>query len=106
MEEDSRPWAFKFCYEDGVIKSIQTGIMSGPNGKNKEWLSIIGDKAFARDNECPIYKLPENRDLVVIFMNIGFTPRGVNFVSFVFAPTYDNGDDSLEVKVDVGNRSG
>ena len=41
--------------------------------------------------------------LVIIYINIGFEVRkGVNFVSFVFAPDYDNYDPKKEFSLSIG----
>ena len=40
-----------------------------------------------------------------IYINIGYTDRGVNFLSIIFAPSYDNSDSDKEYDLTIGKVS-
>lgn len=105
MQDDTKPWAIKGCFNGSNIMAIQIGVES-KKALRRDWLNVIGDEEYAEQNDCQIY-VPETQEpgleLVIVFISIGFEEKkGVNFVSFVFAPDYDNEDSEMEFSFTVG----
>ena len=102
MHADTVPYAFKICYFDSEIKSVQLRV-SSPNDRSKDWLNVIGDTEYFKTNDCPVFLSDSNEGLVPIFMSIGYgSNSGVNYLAFVFAPSYDNQDSEKETSLKVG----
>ena len=87
VEADTEPYAFRVCYASSEIKSIQLQVQ---NSVTKDWLNVIGDPEFYKENDCPVLRPTSTKPLVPVFVSIGYTNKGVNFINFVFAPSYEN----------------
>ena len=61
---------------------------------------MIGDPEYYKSNDCPVLRPTSTKDLVPVFISIGYTNKGVNFVNFLFAPSYEKTVDQSE-KVDL-----
>lgn len=72
------------------------------NSKTKDWLNVIGDTEYYKANDCTVFRPTQGRDLVPIFISIGHTKKGVNYVNLVFAPSYDKEDPDNELDMKLG----
>ena len=63
---------------------------------------MIGDTEYFKTNDCTVVRPTQDNTLVPIFVSIGYTSIGVNYVKFVFAPSYDSNDADKEVPLTMG----
>ena len=72
------------------------------NDRTKDWLNTIGNADYSERDNCKVYRPPRDQNLVPIFISIGYQQRGVNYISLVFAPDYQNSNPELEVDLSIG----
>ena len=65
----------------------------------------MGDSEFYKTNDCPVLRPIQEEGNVPIFISLGYTNKGVNYVNLVFAPSYDVDDPDKEVDLKIGQIS-
>lgn len=104
VEDDSKPYAFRVCFADEQIKSVQVQL---ENSQTKDWLNTIGDYEYYKTNfdTCTVYRPTKDGELVMIFISIGYVGnQGVVYIQMTFAPDYKNSRPNQEVNLTVGKQ--